>query len=103
MNLIINSFAKNLMNLAQRYLYGGRWENHRIEHGKKKDFHIGCNKERTISFWFSLQIRVFLKAQKKKRIYGTLINVAKWKYIYIYRERERERECNEEEKQCVWE
>ena len=68
------------MNLAQRYPYGGRWANHRIEHGKKNDFHMGCSARReTISFGFSLQIRVFLKAQKKKRIYGALINIAKWK------------------------
>ena len=80
MSLIINSFAKNLMNLAQRYPYGGRWANHRIEHGKKNDFHMGCSARReTISFGFSLQIRVFLKAQKKKIIYGALINIAKWK------------------------
>ena len=81
----IESYNKQFC--KERYPSGGRWENHRIEHGKKKDFHIGCNKERTISFWFSLQIRVFLKAQKKKRIYGTLINVGKWKKkkkIYIY-------------------
>lgn len=45
---------------------------------KKIDFHMGCCARReTISFGFSLQIRVFLKAQKNKRIYGALINVAK--------------------------